>query len=111
MTINSTVGIESLLLGCPVLTLGNAFYNIAGLVAHADSPDELSKLLSSQEDWVYDEELVQRFIGWLSEQYLVPGRFRTYRSEHPERMKRRIEQICKEATGELAMVCEAGFVS
>lgn len=93
ITINSTVGIESLLLGRPVVTLGNAFYNIEGVVAHADSANELSKLLSSPEDWVYDKVLVKSFVGWLSEQYLVPGRFRSYRVEHPERMRLRIEQI------------------
>ena len=30
ITLNSTVGIEALLYGKPVLTLGDAFYNIKG---------------------------------------------------------------------------------
>ena len=93
ITINSTVGIESLLLGRPVLTLGNAFYNISGLVSHADSEKALNGLIASPDSWVYDETLVKHFVSWLSEVYLVPGRFRSYRDEHPARMKHRIEQI------------------
>ncbi|MBB11200.1 MAG: polysaccharide synthesis/modification protein [Alcanivorax sp.] len=93
ITINSTVGIESLLLGRPVLTLGNAFYNIPELVSHAASEEQLSQLIASPESWVYDEELVRHFVAWLSEQYLVPGRFRSYRDEHPKRMKQRIGEI------------------
>ncbi|WP_288368455.1 polysaccharide synthesis/modification protein [uncultured Alcanivorax sp.] len=93
ITINSTVGIESLLLGRPVLTLGNAFYNIPELVSHAASEEALSQLISSPGSWVYDAELVKHFVAWLSEKYLVPGRFRSYRDEHPKRMKQRIGQI------------------
>lgn len=93
ITVNSTVGIESLLLGRPVMTLGNAFYNITGLVSHAESEEVLRQCVSAPETWVYDGELVSRFVGWLGEQYLVPGRFRSYREEHPARMKRRIEDI------------------
>lgn len=93
ITVNSTVGIESLLLGRPVMTLGNAFYNIAGLVSHAESEEMLRQRVSAPETWIYDGELVSRFVAWLGERYLVPGRFRSYREEHPARMKQRIEEI------------------
>tara|TARA_B100000446_G_scaffold137237_2_gene129540 strand:+ start:1206 stop:2345 length:1140 start_codon:yes stop_codon:yes gene_type:complete len=93
ITVNSTVGIESLLLGRPVITLGNACYNIEELVAHADNRDTLCGLVSDPQALPFDGALVRHFVAWLREQYLVPGRWPEYGPDYPRRMRERLDQI------------------
>lgn len=72
VTLNSTVGIESLLLDKSVVTLGNAFFNIDGLVHHCSNQDELNKTLVNIEHCQVDVELVQNFLCYLKTEYLLP---------------------------------------
>lgn len=73
VTLNSTVGLESLLLNKPVLTLGQAFFNIPGLVAHADSEGELLALARCYPDWSLDPTVRQGFLSYLVAEYCVQG--------------------------------------
>ena len=45
VTVNSKSGAEALLLGCPVLALGDAFYSACDLVQRVDSLTELPDIL------------------------------------------------------------------
>ncbi|KAA2313401.1 nitrogen fixation protein FixF [Pseudooceanicola sediminis] len=74
LTLNSTVGIEALLLDKPVITLGDACYNIEGLVLHAGDADALNAALARR-DWRPDPRLRRQFIGYLWNRYLVHGRY------------------------------------
>ena len=51
VTLNSTVGIEALVLEKKVITLGLAAYNIEGLVLHSIDPDMFEKSLTAIRDW------------------------------------------------------------
>lgn len=93
VTLNSTVGIESLLLGKPVLTLGNAFFNIEGLVAHADSLGELLRLAGAYPNWGLDEELRCSFLHYLQHQYCVSGHWQEAATEHLQDVAQRIRRI------------------
>lgn len=93
ITINSTVGIESLLLGRPVITLGNACYNINDLVAHADNVTVLREWVANPKNLPFDAKLVRHFVAWLKEQYLIEGRWPDYEEQYPKQMRRRLEQI------------------
>jgi capsular polysaccharide export protein len=73
VTLNSTVGLESLLLGKPVLTLGQAFFNIEGLVVHADSADEMIRLAKAFPDWPLDARLRQNFLHYMIHEYCIEG--------------------------------------
>lgn len=73
ITINSTVGLESLLLGKKVITLGNACYNIEHLVLHADNADELYECLSKLADWQVNEQLRQNYLNFMATVYCIPG--------------------------------------
>lgn len=73
ITLNSTVGLESILLGKPVLTLGQAFFNIPGLVAHADSAEELMARASAFPDWSLDERIRENFLRYMAGEYCVEG--------------------------------------
>lgn len=100
VTLNSTVGIESLLLGKPVMTLGNAFFNIEGLVAHADSLNELVGLVRTYPNWRLSDELRSSFLHYLQHQYCVPGHWQTATAEHLQDVAARIQQVLLTTTVE-----------
>jgi len=74
VTINSTVGIEALLLGKQVITLGDACYNIQDLVLRANDMGRLNAALALR-GWLPEEELRRQFLGFLWNYYLVKGSF------------------------------------
>lgn len=67
VTVNSTVGIRALALGCPVKTLGQAIYDIPGLTC----PDDLESFWSSP--LVPDPALVQDFMQALAGSVMIRG--------------------------------------
>lgn len=73
ITVNSTVGLESILLNKPVMTLGQAFFNIPGLVAHADSIDALIELARVFPDWSLDGQIRENFLGYMTAEYCIQG--------------------------------------
>lgn len=73
VTLNSTVGLESLLLGRPLLTLGQAFFNIPGVVMHADSAVQMLDIAAAFPEWPVHPELRNGFLHYLKHQYCVPG--------------------------------------
>lgn len=75
VTINSTVGLEAVLLKKKVITLGSACYNIEGLVQHVTDSDELLNALRNIGQWQIDQLLQQRFISFLQEVYTIPTRW------------------------------------
>lgn len=81
ITLNSSVGVEALMLGNKVITLGQAFYNIEGMVNHARSEREFEGLVANPEGLVRDEELVKKFLWWLENEYLLPGKLREFEKD------------------------------
>ncbi len=73
ITINSTVGLESLLLGKKVITLGNACYNIDKLVLHATDKQSFYECLSSLSQWQFNEQLRLNFLNFIASSYCIPG--------------------------------------
>lgn len=98
ITLNSSVGIESLILGKPVITLGNAFYNIDDLVTQASSEEKFKKLIEKPEELPYNKDLVSKFIWWLETEYLLPGKLRSFESSEKsiEKYKEKINEILKQ---------------
>ncbi|WP_238367322.1 hypothetical protein [Mesobacterium pallidum] len=70
LTINSTVGIESLALGKPTVLLGQACYVVPGLVKTAGNADELAEVLSGLSGWTPDPELRDHFLYYLRHEFL-----------------------------------------
>ncbi|MBU2965627.1 hypothetical protein Q4508_01285 [Amphritea sp. 2_MG-2023] len=93
ITINSTVGIESLLLNKKVICLGDAFYNIEGITLKAESASELKHIISSIDNIDLDREIVCNFLRYLKGEYLVKGSWRSPSPEHLDHMMSRILQI------------------
>ncbi len=85
ITINSSVGIESLLFYKKVITLGSAFYNIEGIVEHAENKKELENILKNLENYKLDKKLIENFLKYLYYDYLIPSDF-----SDVEKIKRKI---------------------
>lgn len=82
LTINSTVGLESILLGANVITVGNAFYNIQSLVQHCSSKEELKEAILNKEGFFVDETVRASFLYYLKEIYCVPGSWKEPSIDH-----------------------------
>ncbi|WP_217476131.1 capsular biosynthesis protein [Stutzerimonas stutzeri] len=93
ITVNSTVGLESILLAKPVLVLGEAFYAVEGVAARAQNATEALALLEKLPAWGLSEEMRQAFISYLRDEYCVPGRWQDAGPEHYATVARRIEAL------------------
>jgi capsular polysaccharide export protein len=91
VTLNSTVGIESLLHEKPVITLGDACYNIDGLVQTARDRDAFNTALRNIE-WQANPGLRKQFIGYLWNTYLLHARYDNLPDTLPEELVRRAGQ-------------------
>ena len=75
ITINSSVGIESLLFYKKVITLGEAFYNIENIVKHCKNKPELFDTLQKLDNYEIDKNLITNFLKYLYWDYLIPSDF------------------------------------
>lgn len=96
LTVNSTAGIESLLLGKTVIVAGNAFYAIPELVLPVASADALETALNTVRDWQPDAALRCKFLTYLSEVYCIPGNRDNVDDLHIHRIDQRIRQVVEQ---------------
>ena len=73
ITINSSVGLESLLLRKKVIILGEACYKISSISQSALSIDGLVNVINGIGDWSYDELALKGYMLYLSNVYLLKG--------------------------------------
>jgi capsular polysaccharide export protein len=92
VTLNSTVGIEGLLLGKPVMTLGQAFFNIPGLTVHADDQAAVVDHARRFPEWNLDEQVRLGFLNYMSEAYCVPGRWQDAEPAHLKIVAERLQK-------------------
>lgn len=97
VTINSTVGIESLLLKKRVVVLGNAFYAIEGVTKPAKERETLTQILNTLPAWQPDAALREKFLKYLYFEYLVPGRFDSQKPEQFRKINEIIQKLQTEA--------------
>lgn len=95
ITINSTVGIEALMLQKKVLTLGLAFYSIDGLVLHAGTEQQLVAMVDSLTSWEPDAVLRKHFLWYLHERYLVKGSWREPDELHFLALQEKLEKLTR----------------
>jgi len=82
ITINSTVGLEGVLLDKKVIMLGNNCYRIPGLVMSADNPEQLVERLKHLDHWNPAAELRNNFLRFLNEVYCIPQNWSAAGEEH-----------------------------
>ena len=85
MTINSSAGVESLVLSKKVIVLGLANYSLEGLVLKAQNEEELNEILLKLNSWCYDEELRVSFLKFFYNRFLVSGDYRNLTNETVEK--------------------------
>ena len=105
ITINSTVGLEALLLGKKVITLGNACYNIEQLVLHVKNEHEFFTAFSSLPKWQFNENLRKQFIHFIASTYCIPNDWQQMLSQTNEA---HFEAVCQRVfeTDQLAKFIE-----
>lgn len=70
ITVNSSVGLEALFFGKPVLTVGDAFYSFNPVVCTIDTPDELQMIFSDPFSRLrFNQEAVLPLLNYLSVVY------------------------------------------
>ena len=90
ITINSTVGLEALLLNKKVITLGQACFNIENLVLHADNQSQLEAHLAALSTWQMDYKLRNAFFNYLQNIYCVPGNGKECDQAHSLAIEKRL---------------------
>ncbi|WP_417309721.1 hypothetical protein [Devosia sp.] len=74
VTLNSSVGLQSLLFDVPVLVLGQANYGMPGLVELAHTRQALAEQVARVGDWHFDAALRRAFLDFFIGEYLVNWR-------------------------------------
>ena len=69
LTVNSSVGLEALLLERPVATMGDAFWALPSIVADAREPEGLARLLAAPESFVADPADRNALLSYLVAEY------------------------------------------
>ena len=82
VTINSSVGLEALLLHKVVIVLGEACFGIEGLSHQLSSMEELSVVINKLSSSHPDVVLIEQFLDYLRREYCVPGFWRNPDSAH-----------------------------
>lgn len=95
ITINSSVGIEALVQHKPIITMGNAFYNVPGLTVNASDPDTLATAFGVINEWP-DDILIDKFLYYLRYHYLAAGSWRQPDAVHLESVKEKIVAVLAE---------------
>lgn len=76
VTVNSTVGVEAMAYGKPVVTLGRNFYTVPELVEPARSREDLPAAISRALAQPRDEALRRQFLLYLHQRLLSAGSYR-----------------------------------
>jgi capsular polysaccharide export protein len=78
ITINSTVGMESLLFHKKVIVLGDAFYNIEGITYKASDENTLREVIGAIESVQLDTQIIDNFLKYVYMDYLIPKNDKMY---------------------------------
>ena len=93
VTLNSSVGVESLALGKRVFVLGSACYAIKGITMPVQSKYELSQQINELESWHVDLSLINKFVAYLKEVYCIPVSWNAPNQVHLDDLSRRFKQV------------------
>lgn len=90
ITINSSVGIESLVLEKKIISLGQANYNLDGLTLQAGNFESLLQAYRKLDSWAYDEKLRDAFLRYFYNRFLVEGTYENIDTALVERIKNKV---------------------
>ena len=90
MTVNSTVGVESLLLDKPVIVLGKACYGIEGVTKLVRNETEMLDVMRNMELLAADAEAKCGYLNFMYNHYVIPSRWKNIDSQHVEALTKRL---------------------
>lgn len=94
ITLNSSVGIESIMLEKKVIVLGNACFNINKMVLSVLDPKDLKDTINLLPGWDIDIKLTRSFFNYLKNVYLLPVAWQKQQKQvNPEHINRFNEKI------------------
>jgi capsular polysaccharide export protein len=94
ITLNSSVGVESLLLGKPVLALGNAVYGVPGVAESARSVSQIGDWLRAVAAGVAPPApLREAFLHYLAHDHLLPDRHQAPGAAHIAAARRKLAAV------------------
>ncbi len=88
--INSSVGFEALLFSKPVISLGNAAYNVKDIVLYENANNAEASIQGLIDGWKPEPKLLNLFLRYVYHDYLVRGTRRDDDSSHFEALANRI---------------------
>ncbi|MAK91691.1 MAG: hypothetical protein CMI13_10705 [Oleibacter sp.] len=89
-TINSSVGLEALLMQKKVIVMGQAFYDIPGITLSAQDKAGLKDALEHVGTWKADSVLRESFLAHVASDHIVNGRWQDASEEHLIEMSERL---------------------
>lgn len=91
ITINSTVGLESIIKDKPLIVLGKAFYAIDGLCNQVERESDLNRIVHTCEH--PNRSIKNAFVRYLKEVYYVPGNWKSPSVEHTKAIEIRLYEF------------------
>lgn len=96
VTVNSSVGLESLLFNKKVVVLGEAFYNIESITKSATTAEELKEIVNHLSSWQIDAEVTKKFLSYILQEYLIEGNWKNPDKHHFEQLESHIKAFLGE---------------
>jgi len=93
ITVNSSVGLEAILLHKRVIVLGEACYGIEGLCHPVKTEQHMSEIINQLPLWKLDIDLVENFLAYLKSEYCVPTSWRNPDREHIESLQHKFQNL------------------
>ncbi|WP_018984347.1 capsular polysaccharide export protein, LipB/KpsS family [Salinimonas chungwhensis] len=92
MTINSTVGLEALLLGKPVIVLGKACYGIEGVSKQVKSEEQMIEVFNHPDQPCADPKIKCGFLNFMHDHYTIPSSWKNIDHKHVDALTKRLLQ-------------------
>lgn len=95
LTVNSSVGLEAMLLEKPVTTMGKVFWALPGLVQQAATLEDLRSVLAAPSSFVPDAELRDALLSFLWTRYYLMFPYRPAKGQQlpPEDLEKLRERV------------------
>lgn len=93
LTLNSTVGLESLILGKKLILLGESCFKIDGITKFPESRDQLVECINSIDSWKLDLGQVIKYLDYLNEIYCIQQSWRNPSEQHFKSLEQRFKEI------------------
>ncbi|APD88352.1 hypothetical protein BM523_00245 [Alteromonas mediterranea] len=90
MTVNSTVGIEALLLDKPVLVLGRACYGIEGVTKLVRNETEMRQVINNIDSIMVDTEAKRGYLNFMYNHYVIPTSWKNIDKLHVDALTNRL---------------------